>query len=163
MQRDRRGSATQLSNLISKVGDRSFRRRGFVHSQIVTGWQHIVGPSLASVTAPEGLRFPPGKKRGGTLTIRCDGSAALELEYHKTLVLERVNIFFGYGAVDRLAIRQGPLPTKAPQARQRPPIAPLTKAQQSRLDTALKNVRDQGLKDALQRLGQGVITGTDTP
>ncbi|MEO0410969.1 MAG: DciA family protein [Pseudomonadota bacterium] len=154
----RYGNATQLSNLVSKVGDRSFRRRGFVHSQIVTDWDHIVGPSLASVTAPEGLRFAPGKKRGGSLTIRCDGGAALELEYHKELVLERVNMFFGYGAVERIAIRQGPVAPRKALTKQRPPQKPLTKEQTNHLNTELKDVRDQALKDALQRLGQSVIT-----
>lgn len=154
----RRGTATQLSSLIGKVGDKSFRRRGFVHSQIVTSWQHIVGPSLASVTAPEGLRFAPGKKRGGTLIVRCDGSAALELEYHKALVLERVNIFFGYGAVERLAIRQGPLPQRALQTHRLAPEKPLTKTQTRQLENSLKGVGDQALKEALRRLGARVIT-----
>ncbi|MEM1020176.1 MAG: DUF721 domain-containing protein [Sphingomonadales bacterium] len=153
----RRSKAVQLSSLVGRIGDKSFRRRGFVHAQIITDWPHIVGHSLASVTAPDRLRFPPGQKRGGTLTIRCDGSAALEVQHHSSLIIERVNIFFGYSAIERLSIRQGPLPAQrlaAPQNRPAPKPAP---HHEKAVAADIKDIKNQDLKAALQRLGHTIM------
>jgi len=153
----RRPYARQLGGLVQTIGDKSFRRRGFIHGQIVTQWPHIVGQSLASVSAPEALRFPPGKKRGATLTIRADGGAALEIQHHLNIILDRVNVYFGYGAVEKISIRQGPLPEQARAVPQRPRRRPLEKRQLSTITKAAKNVQNQDLKAALERLGETVL------
>lgn len=155
---NRRRYSVQLGGLITQIGDKSFRKRGFMHGQIVTQWAQVVGPSLATVSAPEGLRFPPGKKRGATLTIRAAGSAALELQYHLPMIIERVNMYFGYGAVEKVSIRQGPLPQKQEIASTRPAPRALTKSEAATVNSTIKPVIDQGLKDALARLGGTVIS-----
>lgn len=129
-----------------------------MHGQIVTQWGQIVGPSLATVSAPEGLRFPPGQKRGAVLTIRAAGSAALELQYHLPMITERVNMYFGYSAVEKVSIRQGPLPQKAEIQSTRPAQRPLTKSETAAVDKTLKPVSDQALKEALARLGGTVLS-----
>ncbi len=42
--------------------------------------------------------------------LRVDGPAAIEIQHMSQVILERVNRFFGFGAIDRIAIRQAPLP-----------------------------------------------------
>jgi hypothetical protein len=154
----RRAYSTQLGSLIPGIGDKSFRRRGFVHGQIVTQWHQVVGPSLASVSAPEGLRFPPGKKRGATLTIRAASGAGLELQHHMNMILERVNMFFGYTAVEKISIRQGPLPQPAQNQPTRPSQRSLSKREQASVASTVKTVKDQTLKEALERLGGTIIS-----
>lgn len=156
--RARRRYSAQLGSLVSNIGDKSFRRRGFMHSQIVTQWHQVVGPSLAGVSAPECLRFPPGKKRGATLTIRADSGVGLELQHHMNMILERVNMYFGYTAVEKISIRQGPLPQRLNAPRIRPPARTLTKSEVSSVSRTLKTVKDQSLKDALERLGGTIIS-----
>lgn len=157
-QQSRRRYAAQLGGLVTHVGDKSFRRRGFVHSQIVTQWSQIVGPSLASVSAPEGLRFPPGKKRGATITIRAESGAALEIQHHLNMILERVNMYFGYTAVEKLSIRQGPLPQPAIKVQPRTPQRSLNASETTALSKTVKPVKYQSLKEALERLGKTVIS-----
>ena len=50
------------------------------------------------------------------LVLRVEGPAAVEIQHQSGLVIERVNRFFGWRAVDRLALRQAPLrgPRKRP-------------------------------------------------
>ena len=52
----------------------------------------------------------------GTLVLRVEGPAAIEIQHLTGVILERVNRFFGWQAVDRLAIRQAPLSRRAKKA-----------------------------------------------
>ncbi|MEM6680938.1 MAG: DciA family protein [Pseudomonadota bacterium] len=149
--------ARQLGGLVQRIGDKSFRRRGFVHGQIVTQWADIVGTSLASVSTPERLRFPSGKKRGGTLMIRAESAAALELQHYLTVILDRVNVYFGYRAVEKISIRQGPVASLQPARRQTPRVRPLAPQQKKAVANAAKHIQNQQLKDALERLGVAVM------
>ncbi|RZM11546.1 MAG: DUF721 domain-containing protein, partial [Sphingomonas sp.] len=64
---------------------------------------------------PESIRFAPGKKDGGTLTLTCHGAHAVMIQHIQPEIIERVNRFFGYPAVARVAIRQGEVPSPAPR------------------------------------------------
>ena len=44
-----------------------------------------------------------------TLVLRVEGPSAIEIQHMSSVILERVNRFFGWQAVGRLALRQAPL------------------------------------------------------
>ena len=102
-------------DLIGAIGGRSFRRFGFVQSSIVSRWAEIVGERYAKVSSPESIRFPSGKKAGGALTLLVEGAHAPLVQHLAPLIIERVNRFFGYAAIDRLIFRQGKPPAEAPR------------------------------------------------
>lgn len=148
---DPRHGTARLDALLPKAARRAYRAYGFVESAIVTQWRHIVGPMLAAHSLPERLRFAPGKRVGGSLQIRVEGAFALELQHYSPLIIERVNGYFGYRAVDRLVIKQGPLPAAPVTAPVRNP--PLTAAARQRIESATTDVHDERLKAGLLRLG----------
>lgn len=152
----RRRTATRISDLTSLVADKAIRRQGFVQASIVSRWKDIVGPEFARYCLPVKLTFPTGQRRGGTLTIQVDGPFALHLTHVQAQVIERVNRFFGYAAVERLALRQGPVPQLAtlPENCE----APLAPQQAKVLEEAVSGVKDQSLADALERLGRLVLS-----
>jgi hypothetical protein len=71
------------------------------------------------------------------------------------VLIERINAFFGYHAVARLAQKQGPpsRPAEPPPPRPRPLAAP----ERQVLDRSLADIEDHALRDALRRLGEAVI------
>ncbi|GAB4143073.1 MAG: DciA family protein [Sphingomonadales bacterium] len=148
---DQRHGTARLDALLPKAARRAYRAFGFVESAIVTQWRHIVGPMLAAHSLPERLRFGPGKRVGGSLQIRVEGAFALELQHYAPLIIERVNGYFGYRAVDRLVIKQGPLPAAPVAAPVQNP--PLTAAARQRIESATTDVHDERLKAGLRRLG----------
>ena len=87
--------------LVGGIGGRSFRRFGFVQSSIVSRWAEIVGERYAKVSSPESIRFPTGKKGGGVLTLLVDGAHAPLIQHLTPMIVDRVNRFFGYAAVNR--------------------------------------------------------------
>ena len=101
------------------AGGAAFRRFGFVQSSIVSRWQEIVGARYAAVSSPESIRFPLGKKSRGVLTLVVEGAHAPMMQHVAPAIVERVNAFFGYPAVARVAFRQGIVQAAQSQSRGR--------------------------------------------
>ncbi len=124
-----RSKKTQrASRLTSALVKPAIRKRGFLSAEILTRWPLIVGPELCDVVIPIQLRFPRGRgvsdHLGATLEVRTEAAFATMLQHHSQRIIEGVNRYFGYGAVAKLAIKQGPLPKlRKRNAKQLPPIS----------------------------------------
>ena len=113
--------ARAVSDMLPDVGRAAFRRFGFVQSSVVSRWREIVGERYASVSSPESIRFPQGKRSGGVLTLVVEGAHAPMLQHVAPVIIDRVNRFFGYPAVERLSIRQGIVQIARARSRVAPP------------------------------------------
>ncbi|HUD52763.1 DUF721 domain-containing protein [Parvibaculum sp.] len=138
-----------------------FRKRGFSQSHILAHWPAIIGEALAEYCSPEKLAFPrtPNEGRGpqgsATLTVRVDGPIALEIRHLEPQIVERINGYYGYTAVARLKLVQGPLPPR-PKSRRRK-FRPLTQGERDALVRSLDPIGEPALKSALERLGQRIL------
>lgn len=132
-----------------------FRRQGFAEAGVLTDWPEIVGRPLADHTCP--LRL----SRDGTLTLRVAGAFALELAHLEPQILDRIARYFGFRAVTRLAIVQGPLPRRDPPPPPGP--RPLRPDEETRLEALLSETRDENLRRALERLGRAVLGSARPP
>ena len=136
-------------------------RRGLGEAQLLRDWASIVGSDLAEFATPTKLSFPRGERRDGTLKLRVAPGIATELQHREPAILERINAFFGYRAVARLAFVQGPPPRAA--ANRPPAPRPLAPAESEALATRLSGIEDPALREALERLGRAVIGNTPRP
>ena len=156
---DRRNCRPRAAGeLVAGVGGQSFRRFGFVQSAIVSRWSEIVGERYAKVSSPESIRFPAGKKSGGALTLLVDGAHAPLIQHLTPLIVERVNQFFGYAAVDRVQFRQGKPPAVAPRPK-RPELRPVPKE----LGEGLREIADPELRACLESLAARIAASTGPP
>ncbi|MFP6730254.1 MAG: DciA family protein [Alphaproteobacteria bacterium] len=127
-----------------------YAKRGFAEAGVLNDWPDIVGHPLADYTAPE--RLSPN----GVLEVRVGGAWALEHQHLEPLVLERIAGYFGYRAVTRLSLIQGPLPPPAkPRKKHRPKV--LSKREEAALKRDLAETEDANLRAALERLGREVL------
>jgi hypothetical protein len=150
------------------AGGAAFRRFGFVQSSIVSRWREIVGPRYAAVSSPESIRFPVGKKSRGVLTLVVEGAHAPMMQHVAPAIVERVNAFFGYPAVERVSFRQGIVQAARAKARQAPPsLRPLAagpsagQAEDSaeipaELGDSLREIIDPELRACLESLARGL-------
>jgi hypothetical protein len=155
---ERSGRAQQAGDIVGKVGDAAFRRFGFVQSSIVSRWKEIVGDRYAKVSCPESIRFPTGKKSGGVLTLSVEGAHAPLLQHIAPLVIERVNRFFGYEAINRIVFHQGRAPA-APARPQRPQAVAVPKE----LGEGLREIADPELRACLESLAAKVVATNGPP
>jgi hypothetical protein len=155
-ERPRGGAARAVADMVPEVGRAAFRRFGFVQSAVVSRWAEIVGDRYASVSSPESIRFPQGRQAEGTLTLRVDGAHGTMMQHVAPMIIERVNRFFGYPAVARIAIRAEAARAPAPAPRVAPPslkMAPID------LGESLRTIGDPELRACLASLA-GALSGT---
>jgi hypothetical protein len=132
-----------------------FAKRGFSQTEILSRWPTIVGPMLAQHSCPERLTFEREKAAGANLLVRVEGAFGLELQHLTPQVIERINTYFGYRAVARLSILQGPIPKQSPRARAA--ARDLTTAEEKSVADAVAATRDPELAQALAALGRAVV------
>ena len=87
-----------------------------------------------------------------TLVLRVEGPMALEIQHSSDVILQRVNRFFGWSAVGKLALRQAPLSRRERRARPSPPDAKAV----AEVESTLSSVEDADLRAALARLGAAI-------
>jgi hypothetical protein len=149
----RANRARAVSDMLPAVGGAAFRRFGFVQSSVVSRWREIVGERYARVSAPESIRFPPGKRSAGVLTLVVEGAHAPMMQHVAPIIVERVNRFFGYPAVERVQFRQGVVQVAKAKPRAAPPsLRPLP----VELGESLRAIADPELRACLESLAQGV-------
>ncbi|MBI1179969.1 MAG: DUF721 domain-containing protein [Alphaproteobacteria bacterium] len=155
------GGPRRFGDLARPLLSPALRRQGFAQHEIVTRWRDIVGALLAARSMPERLRFQGAERTGGTLFIRVESSFALEFQHLTPQILDRVNTYYGYRAVTKLILRQGPLPRRpAPRPDQTPE---LTAELRQSLAEALRGVKDGPTREALDRLGRRLLAPHRSP
>ena len=153
----RRNRVRATGEIIGDIGGLAFKRFGFVQSAVVSRWKEIVGERYAKVSSPESIRFPTGKKSGGTLTLLVEGAHAPLVQHLGPMIIERVNRFFGYQAIVQIAFRQGRIPNAAPR-RATPAKGPVP----AELGEGLRAIADPELRACLESLA-GHIAGSNGP
>jgi hypothetical protein len=149
-----------VSDLLPDVGRAAFRRFGFVQSSIVSRWREIVGQRYAGVSSPESIRFPPGKRSDGVLTLVVEGAHAPTMQHVAPVIVERVNRFFGYPAVARITFKQGVVQLSRAKARAAPPSLRPVPAD---LGESLREVADPELREVLEAVARGIEARDGAP
>ena len=103
----------------------TLKSQGFASAEILARWAEIAGPEVAAHSEPIKISWP---RRGdeetaepATLVLRVEGPAAIEIQHLSAVILERVNRFFGWQAIGRIALRQAPLRRRDKPAAPPPP------------------------------------------
>jgi hypothetical protein len=159
MNKPPRTFAKPLRDAVGKTFADAFRRQGFASAELVTRWADIVGAEIAACSEPMKIQWTRNSgeedQQPGTLVLRVEGPAAVEIQHLAAVICERVNRFLGWRAIDRIALRQAPLArTQSPQ---RPP-APGPEALAG-VAATLTDIADDELRAALARLGAAVKRG----
>jgi hypothetical protein len=155
----RRGLLRSVGSALPKITGKYAGKRAPL-AQLRAVWADIAGRDMANQSLPEKLLgLPRGKEaatNAATLRIRCSGVAALELQHRQSELIDRINAFFGYRAIDRIVLAQGPLPT--PPAT-RAPAPPLDARTRNVMQQEAEAVRDPELRAALKRLADAIAKG----
>jgi hypothetical protein len=151
--------ARPLAELLGATLSDAFRQQGFASAELVTRWTEIVGADIAAHAEPMKIQWPRAVRdeppAPGTLVLRVEGPAALEIQHLAGPILERVNRFFGWQAVNRLALRQAPLSRRG----KKPAAKALNPEAVAQIAEGLPQDTDEELREALARLGAAVKCG----
>ena len=156
MSKPRPISAKPLSLLLSDVFAEAYAKQGFAARELVTRWEEIAGPEISAHSEPLRMQWPRPVEgqppEPATLVLRVEGPMALEIQHSADVILERVNRFFGWSAVGKLAFRQAPLSRRRRPGRPRPPDPKAV----AKVAETLGEIEDEQLRSALARLGAAI-------
>jgi len=135
------------------------RQRSGLFSNLHMAWPEIVGEKLAQVAEPLRLDWPrrfdeTDSFKPACLVLAVEPARALFIEADSSAILEKVNGFLGFFAIDRLKIHQQMGAgyrrdeRKVSTARIKP-----NRAQRAAIEDKLEDMEDGPVKDALIRLG----------
>jgi hypothetical protein len=149
-----RKGPVQFAQLATRLFDPVTAKRGFARIDLIAAWDDVVGERYAGVTQPAKMHWRGEKADGAVLTVRVAGPSAVFLQHESEQFIARINAFLGFEAVAELRIVQQPIEGGR---RYRPAeLPPLSPAERSDLERQLEGIENDGLKDALERLGTAV-------
>ena len=152
-----------LTALVGRVIDPVIAARGFANGDLVAAWPEIVGPAFAGWTEPERIVWPRGvggrEPPPGILTLKADGPRAVYVQHELPQIIERVNAYLGYAAIGAVRIVQKPVAVRRKPTRA--VLRPLSATEEADLSRKLADLGDDRLRDALDRLGRGVLAPRD--
>jgi hypothetical protein len=150
-----------LSEFMGAALSDTLKMQGFASTEIIARWADIAGVEIAAHSEPMKIIWPRANAAGdlsddaaepATLVLRVEGPAALEIQHLSAVILERVNRFFGWQAIGRIALRQAPLRRREPPA----PPPPLDPEVAARIAATMPTIEDEDLRQALARLGASI-------
>ena len=156
-------NARPVSELVSDVLDPVLRRRAGISMNLLQSWEEIAGERLGRQSRPEKIDWPRRAHEDdpfepATLTIACDGTAALLLQHETTEVMSRINAFLGFAAIGRIKIVQKQVADLSEQGKR--PGPELSGEETGRLAKMVGEIEDEGLKTALEQLGRNVLSSS---
>ncbi|MBI3516153.1 MAG: DUF721 domain-containing protein [Proteobacteria bacterium] len=149
----RRQGLRAIARELPDVTKSALARRGFAAARVIADWPEIVGPELAEASVPERVVRGHGAE-SATLVVRVRPAAALELQHWEPQLIERLNGYFGFRAVGRIRLVQGPVAARTRRARPSPP-AP-SPADAAELERRLAPLAASPLHGALLDLGKAI-------
>ncbi|MBX2832847.1 MAG: DUF721 domain-containing protein [Rhodospirillales bacterium] len=152
---ERRMGLRNVAPLVGNLTRPLVRKRGFFQTEIILHWAEIVGRDLEQFTMPVKYTPPRGENAGGgTLVIRVTGPVAIELQHRMPQIIDRVNTYFGYRAVERIKMMQGDI-SRPERTVHRPTVVPegnITHAS----EINISKIEDPHLREVLTRLGRHI-------
>jgi hypothetical protein len=95
-----------ISENIDKVLRTVFSKHSKAFAEIMINWPKVAGAKFGSSTSPMKISNITEKKvQIKVLYVKVSDSATgLEFTYHQDIILERIAVYFGYRAVDKLRV-----------------------------------------------------------
>ncbi|WP_455482276.1 DUF721 domain-containing protein [Bartonella sp. B35(2025)] len=144
-----------LSEMASKILDPVLRKRAGFSAELIEHWPQIIGHDIGEHTMPLKIIWKCHADwhevfQPATLVMACEGFAVLKVMHETSELLHRINVFFGYIAIDRIKIEQkcvsvltNYLPTKSV----------LNEKDKKIVEKMLEGIEDESLRYSLYELG----------
>ena len=151
-----RRSFKTIGTNVTKIVKPLISKRGFGNSEIINNWVNIVGNKLAQNIMPQKISYNSNYNLDGVLLLRVNSSSvALEIQYVEKQIINKINTYFGFRAIGRIKIIQGPIPS--PERKLTSKIRSIAKTDKIELERKLTSIKDPDLRVALAALGTAII------
>tara|TARA_Y100000768_G_scaffold374502_1_gene344278 strand:+ start:292 stop:813 length:522 start_codon:yes stop_codon:yes gene_type:complete len=143
-------------NFSSKFGKIEF----IIHSK----WPDIVGSYFKIYSEPKNItRLPDYENDLGEtiykshLNVNVAPAAALEFQHFKDTIIEKINSYFGYKAINDLRIQQNYLPKDVDFNKNKSKMMPVSLEESELISNEIESLQNNELKDSLMKLGKNIV------
>jgi hypothetical protein len=95
-----------MDKILAQVTAPVMQKHGYLKARLFTQWAEIVGEETAKKCRPKQLTFPQKQNVQGALTLRVEKGFALEIQHLEPILLEKMAVYFGFRAIDRIRLEQ---------------------------------------------------------
>lgn len=146
-----------IGDSVAHAAKRIGGKKGVQFGQMLINWRQIAGETISQKTVPIKLSFPHDHKGKATLHVSVRSADALHIQQNIEQLVDRVNRYFGYQAIDKVKLVHMPPPLPHMKHKKRPGMVHLSSDQKTTLDHQLSNLEDENLREALRGFGEGLI------
>jgi len=176
-----RGFRSPAETARKRLGEAA-ARHGFAEPDVLMRWPEVVGERWSGLCVPVKVSYARSQEAGSrglgaTLVVRTEGARATEVEHMGPRIIERVNQFYGYRAIDRLKVTQttgaggasggasGGFAEEPARFAGRPSAAPAEPdaAAKARAAEMTRGIQNEALRAALARMGAHVLSHAHKP
>ena len=155
---NKRVGSKKLNEVIHGITSKVYGKYGFLNGTIVQDWQKIVGAEYANSIFPEKITFPARKRNNGILTVKASShSTSLIFQHIHSYVIDRINMYYGYRAVDRIKVIVGKIETAAPEIVTSVEVC-ISETEEKAIETLVENIDNEELKESLKNLGRRIFS-----
>lgn len=152
----RRNKTIGVGDALGGIIDPALKKRGFASRDLIAHWDAMVPEPYDKCTQPDRLHWPRGPEaaNGAILYLRCQPAHALAVAHEAPRLAGAINRYFGYVLVGSVKLSAEPMEVRKPQPDEA--FARPTPEVEAEIEAAVSAVGDDGLRDALRTLGEGV-------
>lgn len=155
----------QTGQLLAGRIRKASESKGFAQTKLLTHWTEIAGDHVAAIARPVDVNY--GRSgMGATLTLLTTGAHAPMLEMQKEQLRDKVNGVYGYNAIARIRITQTAATGFAEgqvefQTKTTKTVVAPDPRIQGVAEQVAAPVEDEGLRQALERLGTNIMSKSE--
>jgi hypothetical protein len=144
-----------ISALITDIAKPLFKKKNIQIMRLLLEWPTIVGKEYSQNSTPEKIFFNTtnGLCGKGVLTLKINERLAFEYQHLTPVIIERVNQFFGFKAIERVILKKSPTPQS--QSAHNAVALPKNNPSEEQLASIEETLHDLPceLKDTLREIG----------
>lgn len=143
-----------------KAAERIAGTQGFAEADVLLRWPEIAGEAVARICRPVRVRYGSNRSLGAVLIVEAEGGRAPEIAHQGPRIVERVNQFYGYRAINRIKIEHAAMRAKGfaePAAAFQGPEPEPTRGDRRKATEMVDGVENSDLRDALAQMGAYVL------
>ena len=127
---------------------RLINKKGQIYSETLDNWRYFVGDDLFDISFPKSFKNE-NKLGSSCLTVMIQRGNEVNFEYSKNLVIDKINSFFGYEAVQNIKLIS--FEEKTNELKEIRHSNDVTK---NRYKKQISNIRNEKIKNSLLKLSK---------
>ena len=96
----------KIGSSLPKIVDKNIKEKNFIEISLIKKWREIIGEDIAKFCWPIKIIFSNIKNSNGVMFLKTKRGRSMEIEFKNEEIIEKLNQYFGYNAIDKISVVQ---------------------------------------------------------